>query len=404
MSKSISEVKLDILSITDEQAKMKDLQLFIKEDREIDGKVYKKFPLKEYGRRNEKLRIYGSKSLFKAFGDVNDNKLDLSGIPLNSIRLEGFNEKNQLILRFLDKELGDVVAEGEYTFTNDFYEHFFKMKSFAKYCFKEAHYDLLSYCTRELLNKNKRKRAQYRLIMDEERYSIRGLTSTGYKNFDNHLAIYLSFLTLHNYAKQQGFYFKVIKANLSDTNLEIYLEQISSTIVSDKGKLYFGAYISNNEVGKKSFSIDLNYRFVDNEGESFRAVSNEKLVKINHRNSIDNAEIQLDNLKKIKQMKEETLEQIHYTMNNPTVDENTLYEMVYREINRKTKAFTPETRKRACELYDEKHINHTMSIIKVFKELSKITNNDEEKLSLERIYHDSLLKMNARKREKEKIH
>lgn len=400
MFRAIREVKLD--KFTEEQAKIKDLQDFVKDESEIDQEVYKKFPLTKYGRPNEKLRIFGSKSLIEGFRKVNDSKLDLPKIPLSNIKFEGFNEKSQLILRFIEEKesIEDLVAEGEYTFTTDFYNHFFKMGSFSKFCLAEEHHDLLSHCTNELLNRHKQQRAQYRLIMDNEKYLIRGLTSTSYNNYDNHIAIYLSFLTLHDYAKKEGIYFEVIKANLSDTNLEIFIEQRNPIHVSDVGELYFGAYISNNEVGKKTFSIDLNYKFIDNAGDSFRAISSEKLININHKNSIDNVGVQLNNLKKLNQMKTETLEQIHYTMNNPVVDENTLYEMIYREINRKTKTFKVETRRKACELYDDKHINNTMSIIKVFQEVSKITDDGEERLCLERIYHDILLKLNVRKREK----
>lgn len=38
-----------------------------------------------------------------------------------------------------------------------------------------------------------------------------------------------------------------------------------------------------------------------------------------------------------------------------------------------------------------------MSIIKIFHQISQITGNEEEKLNLERIYHDVLIRMNKRK-------
>ncbi|MHC0039618.1 hypothetical protein [Pseudoneobacillus sp. C159] len=405
MSKAIKEVKLDsvlLRNISKEQAKIKNLQDFIHDDNEIEQLIYQKFPLTSYGRLNEYLRIYGSLSLIEGFQKVNDDKYDLPNTKLNNIRFEGFNNKNQIILRFLKDEvsLQDIVAEGEYTFTNDFLNLFFQLGYFSKFCFKNNYYDLLSECIQYLMEERRNEKSQYRLILKEGNYFIRGITSTKYKNYDNHLALYLTLLSLHAYAKNENIFFKIIKANLTDSDIEIFIEQDSPTKISNIGNVYFGMYISNNEIGKKAFSVELNYKFIDNEGKCFRAFAKNKVFKINHSTSIQNVETQLKKINQLEKMKGETLEQIHYMLNNPEVDDNTLYEMVYKEIDRKTKTFSSETRKKARELYEESHINNTINIIKIFQRINQITDIEEEKLSLERIYHDVLIRMNKRKHRK----
>ncbi|SDL94952.1 hypothetical protein [Bacillus sp. OK048] len=338
-------------------------------------------------------------SLIEGFQKVNDDKFDHPDTKLKNIKFEGFNDNNQIILRFIKDNvaLDDTVATGEYTFTHDFLNHFFQMGYFAKFCFKHNYHDLLSECITYLMEERKKEESQYRLIMKEDNYYIRGLTSTDYNNYDNHIAIYLILLALHAYAKKENIFFKILKANLTDSDIEIFIEQENPIHVSDIGKIYLGIYVSNNEVGKKAFSIDLNYKFMDNDGASFRAFSTNQVFKINHRTSIRNVEKQLENINNLEEMRKETLEQIHFMIKNPEVDDNTLYEMVYREIDRRTKTFSSDTRKKARVMYDETHINNTISIIKIFHQISQITDDEEEKLNLERIYHDVLIRMNKRK-------
>ena len=104
MSKAIKEVKLDQLllsNISEEQAKIKDLQDFIKDESEVDQLIYKSFPLEKFGEKDEFLRIYGSLSLIEGFREVNDDKFDFPDTKLNNIKFEGFSDDNQIILRFL---------------------------------------------------------------------------------------------------------------------------------------------------------------------------------------------------------------------------------------------------------------------------------------------------------------
>ncbi|MEE6452668.1 hypothetical protein RAH41_19060 [Gottfriedia acidiceleris] len=399
---AIKEVKLDEISLNNfspTQAKMKDLQHLLKEEREVDQSIKKFFPLKEYGQLDERLKIYGSLALIEGFQNVNDDKYDQPDKKLKDIKFEGFTEQNNIILKFLEdgEFLQDTVAEGEYSFTNDFLNHFFQMGYFSKFCFKHGYQDLLSSCIDELMEKRKEADSQYRLIMKDEKHYIRGLTSTKYNNYDNHIAIYLTLLSLHAYAKKENVYFKITHARLTDSDIEIFIEQETPTNIPDIGNIYFGVYVSNNEIGKKAFSIELIYKFVDLDGESYRAFSSENVFKINHSTSLKNVQKQLENINNLEKIKKETLEQIHYVINNPEVDDNTLYEMVYREIDRRTRIFSSNTRKNARELYDESHINNKMTIIKIFHQITQITDNDEEKLNLERIYHDVLIRMNKRK-------
>ncbi|MFS0638879.1 hypothetical protein AB1K84_23585 [Mesobacillus foraminis] len=157
------------------------------------------------------MRVYGSKSLLYGFEQVNDDKTDYPNVKLGDIEVEGFKERNQIVLHFKD-----LVVSGEYSFTNDFLNHFFQMGSFSKFCFKHGYTDLILDCLRDLKEKRKEERGQYRLILKDDNYYIIGLTSTTYNNYDNHIAIYLALLSLHSYAKREGVYFKVVRAYLTD--------------------------------------------------------------------------------------------------------------------------------------------------------------------------------------------
>lgn len=280
---------------------------------------------------------------------MNDDKYDQPDKKLKDIKFEGFTKQNNILLKFLEdgESLQDTVAEGEYSFTNDFLNHFFQMGYFSKFCFKHGYHDLLSRTIDELMEKRKEADSQYRLIMKDEKHFIRGLTSTKYNNYDNHIVIYLTLLSLHAYAKKENVYFKVTSAKLTDSDIEIFIEQEIPTHVSDLGEIYFGVYVSNNEIGKKAFLMELIYKFIDKDGISYRAFSSENVFKIIHSTSLKNVQKQLENINNLEKLKQVTLEQVNYMINHPEVDDNTLYEMVYREINRRTKIFSSDTHNKA---------------------------------------------------------
>ncbi|MGR6001442.1 hypothetical protein ACT7C7_26960 [Bacillus cereus] len=76
------------------------------------------------------------------------------------------------------------------------------MGKYGKFCIKNGYRDLLRENIEQLLVKLGEVEKQYRLLKIDNEYCLRGITSLRYRNYDNHLALYLSLLSIHSYAKK----------------------------------------------------------------------------------------------------------------------------------------------------------------------------------------------------------
>jgi len=377
------KVHLKPWNINEASIKLGDLKYFVRHG-EVDEHIRKSFPIIKYGDFNEKLNIYGTRSLVDAFEQIDKVKLDIPE-KLENIRFIGFSQNRQLILRFIEDRLNAI---GTYNFTSEFLDNVFHMGKFSRFCFEHGYTDILKDNIEDLINKMGHVEMQYRLIKKDDKFLIRAITSTKYNNYDNHLAIYLALISLHDYAKNENIFFKVEEAHLSDSEIKIFIQQINPKIIIGFGKVYFGVLITNNELGKGTFSLEFRYKIIDENGKNFNGIQ-DVIFNIRHDTGIKNVTEKLINLNNISKMEETFLEHVYAVVNTPYLTENRLYKILKDIIEDKRK-FGKETRQNVKKIRDDNLVNNTMTIIEVFDRLSEITTDIDERIYLERLYHKAI--------------
>lgn len=364
-------------------AQFKDLKHLIRES-ELDKLIGETFPLNEFKLESE-LLINGSKELLSCFEKVDEEKLDIVE-ELKNVEYIGLSDDNEIILRFNNELFDeDFNATGVYDFSYDFLDNAFNMGKFSKFCISNSYNDLLRENINQLFEKLPSLKKQYRLIKNNNEWFIRGLTSTRYNNYDNHLAIYLTLVSLHKYSKKNQSTFNLEKAYLSDSEINIFFSQQNPIKISDLGEVYFGVYVSNNEIKEGTFSLELRYTVVNEQGKSFSGLSN-YVFNINHSVGINNVKEKLAFSDRINELKEITLQHIMNIKRNK-LTENQLF-MVFRKIHSSTQKLSKDARDKAKNYYDSSLVNNTLTIIDAFDKFNEITSDVEERIYLERIYNE----------------
>ncbi|WP_165571671.1 hypothetical protein, partial [Cytobacillus praedii] len=216
---------------------------------------------------------------------------------------------------------------------------------------------------------------------------LRGITSASrYNNYDNHLALYLTFISLHRYAKQNSTSFIVDEAFISDSELRAFFKLKDPIKISNIGKIHFGAYVSNNEIRDGKFSLELRYTLENENGKSFSGLS-DFVFNFSHATGVNKIKEKLAYSDKINELKGITIDHIKSVKMSKVLTENQLY-YIFNKIKSSTKKLGKEAREKANEYYNKNVINNTMNIIEAFDKLNEITTEIDERLYLERIYNE----------------
>ncbi|MCU4823260.1 hypothetical protein OCA00_16650 [Bacillus cereus] len=366
-------------------AQFKDLKHLIRES-ELDKLIGETFPLNEFNSESN-LLINGSKELLLYFEKVDEEKLDIVE-ELKNIEYIGLSDDHEIILRFNNKLFDeDFNATGIYDFSYDFLDNAFNMGKFSKFCISNSYNDLLRENITQLIEKLPSLKKQYRLIKNKNEWFLRGLTSTRYNNYDNHLAIYLTLISLHKYSKENQTSFNLEKAYLSDSEIKIFFSQQNPIKIPNLGEIYFGVYVSNNEIKEGAFSLELRYTVVNEQGKSFSGLSN-YVFNINHSTGISNVQEKLSFSDKINELKDINIQHIMSIKMNKLSD-NQLF-MIFKKIHSSTQKLSKEARDKAKDYYDSTLVNNTLTIIDAFDKFNEITTDVEERIYLERIYNEVL--------------
>lgn len=366
-------------------AQFKDLKHLIRES-ELDKLIGETFPLNEYDSESN-LLINGSKELLLYFEKVDEEKLDIVE-ELKNIEYIGLSDDYEIILRFNNELFDeDFNATGIYDFSYDFLDNAFNMGKFSKFCISNSYNDLLRENITQLFEKLPSLKKQYRLIKNRNEWFLRGLTSTRYNNYDNHLAIYLTLISLHKYSKANQTSFNLEKAYLSDSEIKIFFSQQNPIKIPNLGEIYFGVYVSNNEIKEGTFSLELRYTVVNEHGKSFSGLSN-YVFNINHSTGISNVQEKLSFSDRINELKDINIQHITSIKMNKLSD-NQLF-MIFKKIHSSTQKLSKEARDKAKDYYNSTLVNNTLTIIEAFDKFNEITTDVEERIYLERIYNEVL--------------
>ncbi|MET3196940.1 hypothetical protein [Bacillus sp. OAE603] len=372
------------------RSQFKDLKHLIR-DTELDKLIGERFPLNDFNAESE-LLINGSKKLLTYFEKVDEEKLDIVE-ELKNIEYIGLSSDHEIILRFINEKYNeDFNATGVYDFSYDFLDTAFYMGKFSRFCISNSYNDLLRDNITQLFEKLPSLKKQYRLIRHKNEWFLRGLTSTRYNNYDNHLAIYLTLISLHKYSQKNQTSFNLEKAYLTDSEIKIFFSQDNTINIPNIGEVHFGVYVSNNEIKEGTFSLELRYTVSNDQGKSFSGLSSH-VFNISHSTGIGNVEEKLAFSEKINDLKDITVEHIK-NVKNSKLTENQLF-MIFKKIHSSTKKLSKESRDKAKDYYNSNLVNNTITMIDAFNKFNEITTDVEEKIYLERIYNEVIKELSG---------
>ena len=376
----------------DDTIKIKDLKYLLREEREVDDLIRKQFPLDSFDDLFADLNIKGSKALMDAFNSSYDQKMDIL-TSFGDVEYIGLDDKDEIILNFKND---DINASGIYNFTYTFLEEF-SMGKFGIFCIKEGYNDILKDNLVRLFKEMKDKEKQYRLIKKNEEYFLRGLTSNRYNNYDNHIALYLTLLSLHKFSKDNKIEYKVKSAYLSESAMSIFFEQEKPTLIPEVGNIYFGAAVNNSEIRESAYNFELRYRIEDlkDKTKQFSAIPNlmDSVFTLSHGMGIEKVAERVQNIFRLKQLQNSMLEFVVNLRKVKVLTAEIIF-VLYRKIIY-NKYFTAATKSRFKEIHEKNLVKNTLSLIEAFNLVNTVTTDFDERIFLERIYHEIITEITS---------
>ncbi|MBU5228267.1 hypothetical protein KQI36_16670 [Clostridium senegalense] len=364
------------------KAKIKDLKYFIR-DYELDETIFKKLPLELLGKIDNDLPINGSKELIDLFEKIDAKKIDIPEV-IENINFNGVTEENEIILNFVND---DLVASGVYNFTYQFFEELFDMGKYEKFCFENNLQDVINENIVKLFEKFKETKKQYRLIEQNEKWYLRGITSIKYNNYDNNIAIYITMLLLSKLSIDRNIGISVKSAYISDSDIKVFFEQDNYKKVDGVGNVYFGVLLTNGEIRNSQFSLEVYYR-IEDENLSFTAIPELKdsIFSINHTLRVDWLITKVQKIDELINIENSMLKYIKAIKDIKVLSENVLYNLMLKITQ--SRILISETKENFKNIYDKNLINNSMTLLQVFDKVDKITIDIDEKIYLQRIYNE----------------
>jgi hypothetical protein len=384
-------------------ANLERLGKLLRPDRDVDIKVKEMFPISNLGHPTKELKIKGSEVLLTEFEQIDiEAKFDKIE-ALSNIDYIGLTDKGEIILNFKDDKSSST---GIYDFTSDFFEEHFHMGKYANFCIKNDFEDLIKENVQELLIKLGSVEKQYRFIVKNDEVFLRGLTSKTYRNYNNNIALFISLLYLNKFAIENEIVFSIEHARISDSAIKIILEQENAVGIPGVGKVYFGIVISNSEIKQSTFSLEIRYKLVDEEDstKSFTAIPvlRDSIFNVYHNTGIAKLEEKVGDINTLKNAQNSILTLIKEIKEIRTISDDTIFNL-FRKITNNHQNFKAETRQNMQELYEKNIINNTLNLIQAFDKTTSITSDFDERVFLERIYHELISDLiNRKQKNKEK--
>lgn len=387
MENYLYSIKLKKESISAESKKLSDIKYFINEDKVLDREVGEKFPIKFFGDLEEFFRIRGSKQLIDAYEKLDAEKYDFTE-KLENVQYVGVNHNDELIFNFPTQE---IEATSIYSFKNEFLREFC-IEKYANFCIRNNSNDLIKKNLDELFKKFASKEKQYRLLMDRENnWRIRGFTSDRYNNYDNGIAIYLSLLAIHKYAKTKNIYYCIDRAYLSDSSIYILLEQQNPIKLKNIGDLYLGIAIYNGEIRNRTFKFDVRYKVVNSDKKvGFSAILNNSIFSIRHNMGVSKIEYYLNSLFKLDEHADSVIKFISKLNCMEPLTSDSIYILMNDLIEKITSC--SDISKKTKDSYKQSEfkniIHNTVTLIEFLDKANSLITEIDERFFIERILQE----------------
>ncbi|MDU1322153.1 MAG: hypothetical protein E6931_11670 [Clostridium botulinum] len=384
MENHLYSIKLERESLGTDNERLEDMKYFLNENKELDRKIRDKFPISFFGNPKDFLRIKGSKTLIKAYEELDDEKYDFNE-ALGNIEYTGIYHDNELIFNFPTQE---IKAVSIYNFKNEFLREF-SIEKYVDFCIKNDCNDLVKENLDNLFEKFGSKEKQYRLLRDrDDEWRIRGFTSSRYNNYDNSIAVYLSLLSLHKYAQTKDIVYNIDRAYLSDSSIYILFEQEEPIKVKDIGDIYLGIAVSNGEIRNRTFKFDIRYKVINTDKKvKFSAILNNSIFSIVHSMGVLKVEECLNNLTKLDEHTDSIIKFISDLNYMEPLSNDATYMLMNDLIERITSCsdISKKTKDSFKQAEFNKIVDNTLTLIEFLNKANSIQTDIDERIFIERI-------------------
>ena len=343
------------------------------------------------------INVKGSHELLEAYRSIDNEvgKLDIITELKNIVSCQ-ITEDKELLLLFDDSEEGPPIsATSLYKASNQFYK-LFDMDSYANFLIENNLSSHLESNIQYLLNTFSERKNQFRLLIVNNNYLLRGITSSTYKNYDNNIIIYLILYLTDLLNSKQNTSFEISRFFLSDSSIRFFIEDTIHTVIPGVGTIHFGAMISNNEIKEGKVYVELHFRIVDEDGNnSFGCIPrlDKAFIQVPHSKNIENAIPDFLNFNSILQQRNIMTDFIKALSSVKVLDENIARFLFNKITNSKVSDITQSTKKSFKELYDKDLVKNTYSLIEGLNIVTNLSSVIDEKIALERIYYELLLEI-----------
>lgn len=375
---------------------LKFLESYLDPNKQLDESIRQEYPIDQFGYENDELKIAGVETLLTEFDNLAAQKYDFLE-EYGKVNFLSIDEDKKICLSFPNQEKENdgscLEAHGIYNFFNDFLEPF-GITKYIDYCLKNGYHDLITENITQLLTRNSKQIKQFRLLRDEDdHWGIRALTSEGYKNYDNGVVLYLSLLCIHKYALQSKVSFRINEAYLTDSFMHVFVEQTTPIEIPGIGTVYFELAVSNGEIRNYKFKVELRYRVVNtNSEDALSAISNESLFNIIHSAKPATIRNDLSEFSELNSYKERLILFIKSLVKINTLSEDATYELLSDLVTsiKASKYISSHTKTEFTEFQKKYIVQNTISLFELFGKLKTIRTDMDEKIFIERIFHQVL--------------
>lgn len=381
---------------SEETCTLEYLASYLDPEKQLDESIRQEYPIDQFGSGNDELKIVGAKTLLNEFDNLAAQKYDFLE-KYGKVNFLAINEDKQICLRFpnqeKEKDGSCLEAHGIYNFFNDFLEPF-GITKYIDYCLNHGYQDLITENITQLLSRSSKQIKQFRLLRDkDDHWGIRALTSEGYKNYDNGVVLYLSLLCIHKYALQNKVSFRINEAYLTDSFMHVFIEQTTPIEIPGIGTVYFELAVSNGEIRNYKFQIELRYRIVNTNSEDvLSAISNEPLFRIIHSAKPTTIRNDLNKFSELNSHKERLISFIKSLVKINTLTNDATYNLLLDLVSsiKASKDISSHTKTEFIKFQKEYIIQNTISLFELFGKLKTIHTDMDEKIFIERIFHQVL--------------
>lgn len=366
-----------------------DLHYLLDASKELDKLISESFPLDS---NKTSINVKGSKELLEAQREIDDKigKIDIQ-TSLSNVTFLGLAEKNEVQLSIdLNDGIDPTICTSMYKSLNQFFD-IFKMSSYVDYLISNNLEENIKPNIDYLLSKTPNLEKQFRMLIIDNEYFLRGLTSPKYKNYDNNIIIYTILHLLDNMNIEHNTTFQITDFYLTDSDIRLFINQAIPTEIPNVGLVYFGLLVSNNEITEGKVNVELRYHFYDpNKQVSFGCLPKleEAFIQIQHTSSITNAISKFLSFDDILKQNNIMITYIDALSKVDVLTKDIAYSLLRKIVNDKTQNISKSTKNSVKSLYDSRLIKNTCSLIEGLNIVTNLASNIDEKIALERIYYD----------------